>query len=100
MNDRYIFDKRVLKKHAKKYGLIFLAIFPILLLFNYAIRNVGLNSNSVMWLDALVAGVLVGAIELVLYQLRKWKKQAEQNSEMLVDNKPITNSNNNKSKGK
>ena len=40
MEDRYFFDKRVMKKLFKKYGLMALGIFPIICVANYFLNKV------------------------------------------------------------
>ena len=75
--DTYIFDKRKLKKIFTKYGLIFLALFPILLLVHYALRNIESSFTRVFVL-ALVAGLFIAAIEwlLIVFKNHKENKQA------------------------
>ena len=60
MDDRYFFDKRVMKKAFIKYGIIFLIALPILLFANYF-----LNDYLSFWLVVLIDAVIVLTIILI-----------------------------------
>lgn len=64
MDDRYIFDKRVMKKAFLKYGLIFLFAIPVLIGVNYFLNKAIKN----MWLVVLIDVVIVFAI-ILIFQL-------------------------------
>ena len=66
MDDKYIFDKREMKKAFKKYGLIFLFAIPVLIGVNYFLNKAIKN----IWLVVLIDVVIMFAIILMLVLLR------------------------------
>ena len=76
MNE-YIFDKRKLKKLFTKYGLIFLAAFPLLLVLNAVLFGVVPNTWRLVIL-VLVGVTFVLACELAIHQFKKRKEEAHE----------------------
>ena len=82
--DRYVFDKRVIKKVIIKYGIIFLCCIPILLGLNYVTRT--LNFWVVVVIDAAVVLVIVFGVYLV-EQLIKKRKQNKSKDVVVIKKK-------------
>lgn len=75
MDDRYFFDKRVMKKAFIKYGLIFLFAIPVLVVANYFLNQAIKN----MWLVVLIDIVITFAILLIFQLIINAIKQYEIN---------------------
>jgi antibiotic biosynthesis monooxygenase (ABM) superfamily enzyme len=73
----YIFDKRIIKKLFKKYILIFAAIFPIVVAFNFLMPKT-LSSTLRIVLDMLLICILLGAIEIIIRLINN-KNEANKN---------------------
>ena len=80
--DGYIFDKRKIKKITIKYGLIFLAIFPILVLVGFALQNI--SSIARITILVVVASALILVIELVLTKIAQTKENAKKTDKVTV----------------
>lgn len=75
MEDRYFFDKRVMKKVFKKYGLMALGILPVLLIANYFLNKV-LNFGLTVLVDVALILVMVVIIEAVISAVKKRKEES------------------------
>ena len=75
MEDRYFFDKRVMKKILIKYGLMALGILPVLLIVNYFLNKV-LSFGLTVLVDVALILVLVFAIEAVINAIKKRKEES------------------------
>ena len=75
MEDRYFFDKRVMKKIFKKYGLMALGILPVLLIANYFLNKV-LNFGLTVVVDIVLILVMVLVIEAVINAIKNKKEQS------------------------
>lgn len=78
-DNRYIFDKRVVKAHFRKYGLIMLSCLPILIAINVAIGK-RLQSWVVIIIDVVVALAIIFILDLIVnyFQNKKMIKAEEQ----------------------
>lgn len=88
--NRYAFDKRIVKKFAIKYGIVFLVMFPVLLAFNVGIQRAVRSENWIVFLDVLLMTIVIVTVELVSLKLRQWKAQKQRQDIGLVT--PPTNS--------
>lgn len=75
MEDRYFFDKRVMKKILIKYGLMALGILPVLLIVNYFLNKV-LSFGLTVLVDVALILVMVFAIEAVINAIKKRKEES------------------------
>lgn len=73
MADRYIFDKRDMKKLAIKYGVLFGIAFVILLPLNMFVFVKYLSTGMGLFVSVLIAlaVVLLGELVIYLYKNRK-----------------------------
>ena len=76
MEDRYFFDKRVMKKILLKYGIMFLCVFPVLVLINYF-----LNKVVEYWVTIIID---VTFILLVLFVVQLIENKIKENKENIV----------------
>ncbi|MBQ2863972.1 MAG: hypothetical protein IJE91_00735 [Clostridia bacterium] len=87
MEERYFFDKRVMKKILIKYGSIFLCLVPILLVVNHF-----LNQHLKFWLTVLIDITIVLlallVVELVINHIKR-KKEEKENDFVVVKAKEI-----------
>ena len=74
--DRYLFDKRVLKKTLLKYGIMFLIALPFLLAFNILCPNLKFWLTILVDCGILAVVVLVG--EIILTSIRNKKRAREE----------------------
>ena len=84
--DHYFFDKRIMKKIFLKYGLMILALFPILILIN---SIMGLESGTMIVVDVAIGLVYILLVEVMLSKISKWKEskkdgKKEKNVEEIV----------------
>lgn len=77
MAGRYIFDKRDVKKNAKRYGLRLLIAFPFV--FIVVLLTSKMNIWASMGLGMLTGFVVLGVIELISYVLRNNKEADKDN---------------------
>ena len=70
MDDRYFFDKRVMKKAFIKYGLIFLFTIPVILFFNYFL-NQTLKFWLVVVIDTVFLLLVVFVVQLIINAIAK-----------------------------
>lgn len=74
--DRYLFDKRVLKKTLIKYGIMFLIALPFLLVFNIYCNDLS------FWITVLVDCAILGCVviigEIILLTIRNKRKAHEE----------------------
>ncbi|MBR2468491.1 MAG: hypothetical protein IKB42_05575 [Clostridia bacterium] len=82
MEDRYIFDKRVMKQLFKKYGLMALGIFPVLCVINYFLNQV-LDFWVTVVVDITFILLAVFVIELIISAIKN-KKEAEVRDDVIV----------------
>lgn len=73
--ERYFFDKRVVKKVLLKYGLIFLFCFPILILLNLWFNNF-MPYFLVIIIDCAIVFSVVFVVNLIIDKIKL--KKAEQ----------------------
>lgn len=71
--DRYIFDKRVMKKIFFKYGLIFLFAFPILIVINYYLNQIINNIWPVVLVDMVVVFAIILVVQIISNAVAKRK---------------------------
>ena len=74
--DRYLFDKRVVKKTLIKYGIMFLIALPFVITFNILCRD--LSFWLTVLIDCAILGVVVLVGEIVLATIRNKKLAREQ----------------------
>lgn len=83
MEDRYFFDKRVMKKLFKKYGLMALGIFPIICVANYF-----LNKVLAFWVTVLVDITLVllfvFAIEAIINAIKTKRENSVRDDDIVI----------------
>lgn len=75
MEDRYFFDKRVMKKILIKYGLMALGILPVLLIVNYFLNKV-LSFGLTVLVDVALILVMVLIIETIINTIKKRKEES------------------------
>lgn len=87
MDDKYFFDKRVMKKILIKYGTIFLCLVPVLLVVNHF-----LNQYLKFWLTVLIDVTIVlltlWVVQLVINHIKR-KKEEKENDFVVVKAKEI-----------
>ncbi len=76
MDDRYFFDKRIIKQKVKKYGLIFLCLFPILILINTLLKP-HLTFWLIVLIDASVAFLGLLVVELIINHIKDKKEEKQ-----------------------
>lgn len=76
MEERYVFDKRVMKKIFIKYGTMALIMFPILITVNYF-----LNKFLQFWLVVVIDCVLILAMGFLMYSIIEAVKRKKEESE-------------------
>lgn len=77
-NNRYIFDKRVMKRGLIKYGIMFFAFFVLLIVINVLIfQPLHISSTAVVALDVVIALALWLACEAVLSKIAE-RRRAKQ----------------------
>ena len=77
MDNRYIFDKRVMKKLLLKYGLILLSLFPILIFINWVFKFLASTIGYVL-LDIAIGLIYIFLIEVMLDKIAKRKEEKKQ----------------------
>lgn len=101
MNDRYLFDKRILKKRFKKYGLMFLLILPFIIAFNVLMNGL-IDNGIIILLDIIIILMLILVCEIALKKIANRKLQKQQKDVVVVKkgtlNKKSTKVTNNKNK--
>ena len=98
--DRYLFDKRVVKKLLLKYGIMLLIALPFVILFNCLFYDLK------FWLSILVDFVIIGVVvligEIILVSIKnkKEKKQVleEEQKRLVLKEKHKQEKQNNKKK--
>lgn len=83
MSDKYIFDKRVMKKVLLKYGIIFLIAFPILLFTNYYLNKV-MKFWLVILVDVVITLFIIFIAQLII---NAYKNHQENKPEKIEVNK-------------
>ncbi len=73
MDDRYFFDKRVMKKAFKKYGLIFLFAIPILVVVNYFLNKAIKNLWLVVLIDVVIVFAIILVFQLIINALSRYE---------------------------
>ena len=73
--DRYLFDKRVVKKTLIKYGIMFAIALPFVLTFNILCR--GLHFWIAVLVDCAIFGAVVLIGEIILASIRNKRLQRE-----------------------
>ena len=81
MNDRYLFDKRVMKKYLTKYGLMFLGIFVILIFVNGLLPS-SIDGSAMIFIDVAAALILLLVIEVVIGKIKKKKMEKVERRKM------------------
>lgn len=76
MEDRYFFDKRVMKKILIKYGIMFLCLFPVLIIVNYFLNKV-LHYWVTIIIDITIVLFVVFSVELIISSIKKKKELSE-----------------------
>lgn len=87
--DRYLFDKRIVKKMLIKYGIMFLIALPFVILFNV------LCSDLAFWWSVLIDMGIIGFVviigEIILLSIKNkrlaLKQQAEEEHRQLLKEK-------------
>ena len=84
MDDKYIFDKREMKKAFKKYGLIFLFAIPVLIGVNYFLNKAIKNIWLVVLIDVVIMFAIILIVQLIInalnnYDLNHPKQPKEKN---------------------
>lgn len=77
MDNRYIFDKRVMKKLLLKYGLILLSLFPILILINWVFKFIASTIGYVL-LDIAIGLIYIFLVEVMLDKIAKRKEEKKE----------------------
>lgn len=79
--DRYLFDKRIVKKQLLKYGIMFLIALPFVITFNILCNDLGFWWSVLV--DMAIIGFVVIVCEIVLVSIKnnRIKKEAEQEEE-------------------
>ena len=72
MDDKYIFDKREMKKAFKKYGLIFLFAIPVLIGVNYFLNKAIKNIWLVVLIDVVIMFAIILIVQLIINALNKY----------------------------
>lgn len=86
MAKRYIFDKRDIKKNAKRYGLRLLIAFPFV--FIVVLLTSKMNLWASLGLGMLTGFVVLGVIELICYLARSNKEvENQKNNQKIKKNK-------------
>ncbi len=82
MEDRFFFDKRVMKQVFKKYGLMALGIAPVLI-----VANIFLNQVLDFWItvvvDVAITLLLVFIIESIINAIQN-KKEAVRDDDVVI----------------
>lgn len=76
-DNRYIFDKRVMKKLLLKYGLILLTLLPILILVNWLCGFL-VSTIGYVLLDVAIGLVYIFLVEVILDKIAKRKEAKEE----------------------
>ena len=76
MEDRYFFDKRVMKQIFKKYGLIFLGLFPILIVVNHFLNPI-LKYWLVVLIDVTIALLGILIVQAIINHIKQKKEEKE-----------------------
>lgn len=87
MEERYFFDKRVMKKILIKYGIIFACLFPVLIVLNYFLNQV-LNFWITVVIDCVVVLFVLFIIEAIINKIKE-AKQARENDFVVIKAKEI-----------
>ena len=76
--NRYIFDKRLMKKYFIKYAIIMLTLFPILIAVNILLSQ--FFDSGILFFDIMLGLVYILTIEIILHkiQVRKEEKIEEE----------------------
>ena len=74
--DRYLFDKRVMKKLFLKYGLILGFVFILLIFVNMLLP--GLDGAALIAVDLLITFIVVLSVEFVLKKIKARKMEKEE----------------------
>ena len=74
--NRYMFDKRVVKTHIRKYGLIMLGCLPILIAINVLIGDM-LQTWVVMIIDVVVALFIIFLIDMTINFIQNKRAKAK-----------------------
>lgn len=75
MEDRFIFDKRVMKRIFKKYGLMALGIFPVLCIINYFLNKV-LSFWLTIAVDVAITLLIVFVVESIINAIQRRKEES------------------------
>lgn len=70
MEDRYFFDKRVMKQIFKKYGIMALCILPVLLVVNYFLNKV-LSFWLTIVVDITIILLYVFLVEITINSIKQ-----------------------------
>lgn len=76
--DRYLFDKRIVKKQLLKYGIMFLIALPFVITFNILCSDLGFWWSVLVDMAIIGFVVIVSEIVLVNIKNKRIKKEAEQ----------------------
>lgn len=72
-NNRYIFDKRVIKKVVLKYGIILFALFLILVPINTLLSSI--MESGIVFVDILIGLVFILLVETILDKIEKKREE-------------------------
>ena len=85
MDDRYFFDKRIIKSGTKKYGLMMLFCLPILAGINFLLGD--LATGWVIFIDVVLALFIIIVLDLIVTKIQTNKalkqKQLEEEQKVL-----------------
>lgn len=100
MEDRYFFDKRVMKKILLKYGIMFLCVFPVLVLINYFLNKVVEYWVTII-IDVTFILLVLFAVQLIENKIKENKENKEEDivvikaKQIKEKRKNVINQNNN-----
>jgi len=81
MENKYFFDKRVMKGGFKKYGLMMLVCLPILILVNRLLGDI--STGWVIFIDVVLALFVIIVLDLIVSKIneRKMEKQKQKEAD-------------------
>lgn len=87
--DRYLFDKRVVKKILIKYGLMFLIALPFVILFNVLCSDLAFWWSVLVDMGIIAFVVIIGEIVLLSIKNKRLarEQQAEEERRLLLKEK-------------
>ncbi len=83
-NNRYILDKRDVKQYLKKYGLILLFSFPLLVVINFFLQDYMKNS-VLIFLDIAIVFAVIVVVNLNVSKFTKKRNETATSGEVKVE---------------